>query len=188
MAEKVHLQTPANGGHLGDAPPVDQPLGRVLGFDPELVGERLCGGSGGSEPDERARTMRRLPDSAQPSHSGRLAGPSREGDILQHLRQVLPCEVRVTAETHPLFGRLLNASGFKRRNGVLFLVVGLPDGSPGTIRADATSAYVATDTDTAVLTVFSVEGLRELRRLTASVDGRRLRDAFPSQADRRDNA
>lgn len=61
-----------------------------------------------------------------------------EGDRLQHLRAVLPCEVRVVAGTHPLFGRLLAAKAFKRWNGVLLLVVELPDGSPGTIRADAT--------------------------------------------------
>jgi hypothetical protein len=37
-----------------------------------------------------------------------------------------------------LFGRLLRAVSFKRLNGSVFLVVQLPDGSPGTIRADAT--------------------------------------------------
>ena len=31
----------------------------------------------------------------------------------------------MTATTHPLFGRLLEASGFKRRDGVLLLVVAL---------------------------------------------------------------
>jgi hypothetical protein len=54
---------------------------------------------------------------------------------------VLPCEVRVTALMHPLFGELLPCSGFKRWNGVLLLVVGLPDGSPGTVRADATDIF-----------------------------------------------
>jgi hypothetical protein len=49
--------------------------------------------------------------------------------------------VRVTAATHPLFGELLEASGFKRWNGVLLLVVGLLDGSPGTVRADATDVF-----------------------------------------------
>ena len=58
-------------------------------------------------------------------------GAGRDSDRLQQLRAVLPCEVRVTAVTHPLFGRLLAASGFKRRGGVLSLVVMLPDGSPG---------------------------------------------------------
>src|SRR6266540_6225568 len=70
-----------------------------------------------------------------------LAGAGRNGDRLQHLRWVLPAEVRVTAATHPLFGRLLWASGFKRLGGVLHLVVVLPDGSPGTIRADATGVF-----------------------------------------------
>ena len=44
----------------------------------------------------------------------------------------------MVAETHPLFGRLLAAKSFKRWNGVLLLVIDLPDGSPGTIRCDAT--------------------------------------------------
>ena len=67
-----------------------------------------------------------------------FAGAWSEGDRLQQLRAVLPCEVRVVAETHPLFGRLLAARSFKRWNGALLLVVELPDGSPGTIRAGAT--------------------------------------------------
>jgi hypothetical protein len=46
--------------------------------------------------------------------------------------------VRVTSPVHPLFGRLLAASGFKRHGGALFLVVMLPDGSPGTISVAAT--------------------------------------------------
>jgi hypothetical protein len=56
---------------------------------------------------------------------------------------VLLCEVRVTATMHPLFGELLPCSGFKRWNGVLLLVVELPDGSPGTVRADATDICAA---------------------------------------------
>ena len=73
-----------------------------------------------------------------------LPGAGSDGDRLQHLRAVLPCEVRVTAEIHPLFGELLACSGFKRWNGVLLLVVELPDGSPGTVRADATNVFAAT--------------------------------------------
>ena len=64
--------------------------------------------------------------------------PGRDSDRLQHLRRLLPCEVRVTSTVHPLFGRLLPATGFKRCDGSLFLVVGLPDGSPGTIPVSAT--------------------------------------------------
>jgi hypothetical protein len=52
--------------------------------------------------------------------------------------------VQVTASMHALFGELLAATGFKRWNGVPLLVVTLPDGSPGTIRADATDIF-ATD-------------------------------------------
>src|ERR1019366_6084151 len=38
---------------------------------------------------------------------------ARDRDRLQHLRRLLPCEVRVTSVVHPLFGRLLPANGFK---------------------------------------------------------------------------
>jgi hypothetical protein len=82
---------------------------------------------------------------------------------------VLPAEVRVTAEVHPLFGRLLWASSFKRLGGVLHLVVTLPDGSPGTVRADATGVFgdggglqAQGMPGGAVLTV---EGIRQLRVL-----------------------
>ena len=44
---------------------------------------------------------------------------------------------------HPLFGELLAALAFRRFAGVLHLVVELPDGSPGTIRADATDVLAA---------------------------------------------
>ena len=54
---------------------------------------------------------------------------------------MLPCEVRVTGSRHPLFGRLLSAVSFKRRGGVLLLVVTLPDGSPGTVPADSTGVF-----------------------------------------------
>jgi hypothetical protein len=82
---------------------------------------------------------------------------------------VLPAEVRVTAATHPLFGRLLWASGFKRLGGVLHLVVVLPDGSPGTIRADATGVFGdgggLEAHGVSGRTVLTVEGIRQLRVL-----------------------
>ena len=93
-----------------------------------------------------------------------FAGARSEGDRLQQLRAVLPCEVRVVAETHPLFGRLLAAKSFKRWNGVLLLVVDLPDGSPGTIRADATDVFGVGGPQGAV-SVLDAAGLRELHRL-----------------------
>jgi hypothetical protein len=99
-------------------------------------------------------------------HMG-FADPDSEGDRLQQLRAVLPCEVRVVAETHPLFGRLLAARSFKRWSGVLMLVVELPDGSPGTIRADATDVFGGSVAEGAVaVLVLDAAGLRELHRLT----------------------
>ena len=93
-----------------------------------------------------------------------LAGAGRDSDRLQHLRRVLPCEVRVTAAVHPLFGRLLPATGFKRWEGELLLVVVLPDGSPGTIRVDVTDVLGAAAVEASV-SVLSVEGVRRLRQL-----------------------
>jgi hypothetical protein len=86
------------------------------------------------------------------------------------LRSVLPCEVRVVAESHPLFGRLLWASSFTRLNRVLHLIVGLPDGSPGTIRAAATDVFGELGSP-ALKATFDVEGLRELRALTLTIQG-----------------
>jgi hypothetical protein len=94
-----------------------------------------------------------------------FAGARSEGNRLQQLRAVLPCEVRVVVETHPLFGRLLAARSFKRWNGALLLVVELPDGSPGTVRADATDVFGGGVVEGAV-SVFDAAGLRELHRLT----------------------
>jgi hypothetical protein len=104
-----------------------------------------------------------------------LAGAGSDGDRLQHLRAVLPCLVRVTAPAHPLFGQLLAASGFRRFVGVLHLVVELPDGSPGTIRADATDVLAAAQPPAAG-TVLDAGGVRVLRVLvTAMGDAGSLR-------------
>jgi hypothetical protein len=92
-----------------------------------------------------------------------LAGARSEGDRLQQLRAVLPCEVRVVAETHPLFGRLVAAKSFKRWNGVLLLVIDLPDGSPGTIRCDATDVLGVVEPG--LRSVLDGAGLRALHRL-----------------------
>ena len=100
----------------------------------------------------------------QPGGEVGFAGARSDGDRLQHLRAVLPCEVRVVAETHPLFGRLLTAKAFKRWNGALLLVVDLLDGSPGTIRADATDVLGAAQT-AGLRCVLNPAGLRELHRL-----------------------
>jgi hypothetical protein len=97
----------------------------------------------------------------------RLSDAGSEGDRLQQLRAVLPCEVRVVVETHPLFGRLLAAKSFKRWNGVLLLVIDLPDGSPGTIRCDATDVLGVSEPGPR--SVLDGAGLRALRRLVVQV-------------------
>jgi hypothetical protein len=74
----------------------------------------------------------------------------------------------VTSPVHPLFGQLLAASGFKRRGGALFLVVVLPDGSPGAISVAATDILGA-EPAPALVAVLSVEGIRELRALAGSL-------------------
>jgi hypothetical protein len=73
---------------------------------------------------------------------------------------------------HPLFGRVLEATGFKRWDGSLLLVVVLPDGSPGTIPAEATDVLGST-AEPAVVAVLSVEGVRQLRALVEALRPRR---------------
>src|SRR6476620_966998 len=96
-----------------------------------------------------------------------LASARSEGDRLQQLRAVLPCDVRVVAETHPLFGRLLAAKSFKRWTGVLLLVIDLPDGSPGTIRCDATDVLGVVEPGPR--SVLDGAGLRALHRLVGQM-------------------
>jgi hypothetical protein len=80
----------------------------------------------------------------------------------------LPTDVRVTKETHPLFGRLLPATGFKRLRGVLYLVVTLPDGGAGTVPADSTDVF-GVDIESRGATVLSAEGLRHLHALVETL-------------------
>ena len=87
----------------------------------------------------------------------------------------------MTSSVHPLFGRLLAASGFKRHGGVLFLVVMLPDGSPGTIPVAATDILGAEPVG-GVVTVLSVEGIRELRALAGSLKRSRRSPAAAQDA------
>lgn len=85
--------------------------------------------------------------------------------------------------THPLCGRLLDAWAFRRVEGVVLLVVELPDGSPGTIEAEATSVLgdAPAGSEAGEGTVLSAQGVRRLRRL---VDGLAA-EAGESDADRR---
>ena len=84
---------------------------------------------------------------------------------------MLPCEVRVTSVTHPLSGRLVAARSFKRLDGVLHLVIELPDGSPGTIPAAATDVLGAADLG-GPAAALDAAGLRRLRSLAVALGGR----------------
>ena len=97
-----------------------------------------------------------------------LAAPGRDSDRLQHIRRLLPCEIRVTSTRHPLFGSLLEATGFKRWRGHLMLVVLLPDGSPGTIPVDVTDLLGVTAAQ-GPASVLTVEGVRTLRALVGAL-------------------
>ena len=72
----------------------------------------------------------------------------------------------MTAERHPLFGASLSAVAFRRVEGVVFLVVGLPDGSPGTVRVDATDVLGASGDDDAG-TILDADGLVRLHVLVS---------------------
>jgi hypothetical protein len=72
--------------------------------------------------------------------------------------------VTVTAAAHPLCGKRLPVEGRRRVGGVRCLIVRLPDGTPGTVEVQATSA-AATAGEQAAGALLSVEGARQLRRL-----------------------
>ncbi|MDP9073774.1 MAG: hypothetical protein M3N98_06260 [Actinomycetota bacterium] len=74
----------------------------------------------------------------------------------------------MTAAAHPLCGRVLQAVAFRRRNSVLFLVVTLPDGTPGTVPADATSVFGEAVVETGS-EVLSGKGLVCLHALVVTV-------------------
>ena len=79
----------------------------------------------------------------------------------------------MTALTHPLFGEVLPCSGFKRWNGVVLLVVELPDGSPGTIRADATDVFATTPVGARPGWCWTARGFRRCTRLVVALQRRR---------------
>jgi len=81
---------------------------------------------------------------------------------------VLPCAVHVTAVTHPLHGRVLEAVSFIHLRGVLHLVVKLPDSSPGTIPASATDVF-GERAAAGPAAVLDADGLRRLRALVTAV-------------------
>jgi hypothetical protein len=70
---------------------------------------------------------------------------------------------------------------FKRVDGTLFLIVGLPDGSPGTIPVTATN-ILGDEPMVETATALSVEGIRELQAVVASMNAPRR---SPSGSKRR---
>ena len=93
-----------------------------------------------------------------------LADADSAGDRLQQLRAMLPCDITVIDEGHPLLRERLRALSFRRRQGVLRLVVVLPDGTPGMVAADATDVFGDAGTSASRLpTILSVDGVRRLR-------------------------
>jgi len=86
--------------------------------------------------------------------------------------------VRVTSTLHPLCGEQLDATGFKRWKGKLMLVVVLPDGSPGTIPADATDVLGHQPAGLAT-SGLTVEGVQRLRALVMVLGAPRTSTARP---------
>jgi hypothetical protein len=78
---------------------------------------------------------------------------------------LLPGEVTVTAAHHPLCGERLAVEGRRRVGGVPCLIVRLPDGTPGTVAVQATSAGQAASEPSSAGALLSGEGVRGLRRL-----------------------
>jgi hypothetical protein len=74
----------------------------------------------------------------------------------------------VTAVTHPLYGRTLDAVAFIHLRGVLHLVVRLPDSSPGTIPASATDVFGG-QASAGPAIVLDADGLRRLRALVMAL-------------------
>jgi hypothetical protein len=100
-----------------------------------------------------------------------LVALDQEGDRLRRFRALLPCEVVVTAVTHPLRGCRLRAYAVRHVDGVPHLKVELPDGMPGLVAAGATDALGAEPAGAGAGLVLDGAGLRRLRAVVM-----RLRD------------
>jgi hypothetical protein len=90
-------------------------------------------------------------------------GLDQEGDRLRRFSALLPCEVVVTAVTHPLHGCRLRAYAVRHVDGVPHLKVELPDGMPGLVAAEATDAFGADRAGADAGLVLDGAGLRRLR-------------------------
>src|ERR1019366_7702258 len=108
-----------------------------------------------------------------------LVALDQEGDRLRRFRALLPCEVVVTAVTHPLHGCRVRAYAFRHVDGVPHLKVELPDGMPGLVAADATDVFGAGPAAAGAGLVLDGAGLRHLRAVVT-----RLRDGDPAGEQR----
>jgi hypothetical protein len=93
---------------------------------------------------------------------GGLVALDQEGDRLRRFRALLPCEVVVTAVTHPLHGCRVRAYAFRHVDGVPHLKVELPDGMPGLVAAEATDVFGAGQAGAGTGLVLDGAGLRHL--------------------------
>jgi len=82
---------------------------------------------------------------------------------------LLPCEVVVTAVTHPLHGCRLRAYAVRHVDGVPHLKVELPDGMPGLVAAEATDAFGVEAAGADAGLVLDGAGLRRLRAVVMRV-------------------
>jgi hypothetical protein len=99
----------------------------------------------------------------------RLVPLHQESDKLRRFRALLPCEVVVTAVTHPLYGCRLRAYAVRHVDGVPHLKVELPDGMPGLVAAAATDAFGAETAGADAGLVLDGAGLRRLRAVVMRV-------------------
>jgi hypothetical protein len=79
--------------------------------------------------------------------------------------------VVVTAVTHPLRGSRLRAYAVRHVDGVPYLKVGLPDGMPGLVAAEATGALGADRAGAGTGLVLDGDGLRRLRAVVVRLRG-----------------
>jgi hypothetical protein len=84
---------------------------------------------------------------------------------------LLPCEVVVTAVTHPLHGCRLRAYAVRHVDGVPHLKVELPDGMPGLVAAEATDALGADPAGVGAGLLLDGDGLRRLRAVVMRLQG-----------------
>ena len=113
----------------------------------------------------------RTRERSSPPVMSRIQWSATARDRLRRFRALLPCEVVVTAVTHPLHGCRLRAYAVRHVDGVPHLKVELPDGMPDLVAVEATDAFGAEPAGAGEGLVLDGDGLRRLRAVVT-----RLRD------------